>query len=134
MASQDPAATRSGVYQFTLESVVRGHHVYKRIWTPVVGQELQVAVEENNTHDSRAVAVRKGRTVVGHLPREVARSVFFFIKRGGTCKCEITGRRKKGNGLEVPCIYTFTGAHKLAVKLEGLLSSSSAGYPCSCPS
>ena len=24
------------------ESVVRGHHVYKAIWTPVIGEELEV--------------------------------------------------------------------------------------------
>ncbi len=34
MASQG-ADTIPRVHRFCLESVVRGHHVYKRVWTPV---------------------------------------------------------------------------------------------------
>ena len=30
----------SGVYE--KESVVRGHHIYKTVWTPVIGEELPV--------------------------------------------------------------------------------------------
>ena len=33
---------------FTFESAVRGHHVFKRIWTPVNGQLLQVRAEIGN--------------------------------------------------------------------------------------
>ena len=32
-------------------SVVKGHHVYKSIWTPVIGQELQFKPEDDNEHD-----------------------------------------------------------------------------------
>ena len=38
-------------------SVVRGHHVFKRIWTPVVGEVLTVAREAGNTEDRFTVAV-----------------------------------------------------------------------------
>ena len=41
------------------ESVVRGHHIYKTSWTPVIGEELPAKREENNEHDEHAVAVRK---------------------------------------------------------------------------
>ena len=39
-----------------LDSVVRGHHVYKRLWTPFIGEQLDVVREDENEHDSRAVA------------------------------------------------------------------------------
>ena len=39
------------------ESVVRGHHVFKRIWTPVVGEILAVDIESGNAQDRYAVAV-----------------------------------------------------------------------------
>ncbi len=65
MASQG-ADTIPRVHRFCLESVVRGHHVYKRVWTPVVGEQLPVGVEEDNGNDPRAVAVRKSGIVVGH--------------------------------------------------------------------
>ena len=42
---------------YSLESVVRGHHTYKRVWTPVVGEKLPVDIEEDDANDPRAVAV-----------------------------------------------------------------------------
>ena len=41
---------------FSKESVVRGHHVYKYIWTPGIGEELSVEKEPGNLHDSFAVS------------------------------------------------------------------------------
>ena len=57
------------------ESVVRGHHVYKAIWTPVIGEELEVRTEDDNDHDQHAVAVVKdGRKIDGlQLKRNVVR-------------------------------------------------------------
>ena len=48
---------------------MRGHHVFKSIWTPVVGQLLQVQAETGNSHDAYAIAVILDDYVVGHLPR-----------------------------------------------------------------
>ena len=42
-----------------LDSCVRGHHVYKSIWAPTVGETLACEVEFGNFHDLYAVAVRK---------------------------------------------------------------------------
>ena len=50
------------------ESVVRDHHVYKVIWTPVIGEELEVRTEDDNDHDQHAVAVVKDGVVIGHMP------------------------------------------------------------------
>ena len=50
------------------ESVVRGHHVYKRVWSPVVGEILQLSCEEDNDHDRFSVSVMKAEFVVGHSP------------------------------------------------------------------
>ena len=47
-------------------SVVKGHHIYKFVWTPVIGEELQTKLEQNNEHDRHAVAVMRdaGRAVM----------------------------------------------------------------------
>ncbi len=70
MASQD---TSDLVH--TLDNVVRGHHVYKQIWTPTVGEKLKIRPEEDNERDPRDVAVLKNGVIVGHLPRKTARTV-----------------------------------------------------------
>lgn len=107
------------------ESVVRGHHVYKAIWTPVIGEELSLRAEDNNEHDNHAVAVLKGRSVIGHVTRSISTAAWFFLKRGGHITCRITGKRKLGVGLEVPCVYTFSGSIKVLDKLSRLFSEES---------
>ena len=50
-------------------SVIRGHHVYKSVWTHEGGEELSLVTEDGNEHDKYAVAVIKDGYVVGHMPR-----------------------------------------------------------------
>ena len=61
-------------------SVVRGHHVYKEVWTPVIGEVLPVFPEPDNPHDKRAVAIFKEGSIVGHVPRELSKIFWFFVK------------------------------------------------------
>ena len=91
------------------ESVVRGHHVYKRVWSPVDGEILQLSCEEDNDHDRFSVSVMKAEFVVGHSPRRLlSRTVWHFLRHCGKATCEVTWRRKFGNGLEVPCLYSIS--------------------------
>ena len=57
------------------ESVVRGHHTYKAVWTPTIGEELLLEVEDDNEYDRYAVHVvrRSNSCVVGHVPRDFSR-------------------------------------------------------------
>lgn len=104
------------------ESVIRGHHVFKNIWTPWLGEVLLVWKEAGNAHNRRAVALLKAdRTVVGHVPREFSRVVWHFLNHGGKVSCEVTGRRKHGKGLEVPCVYKFLGSEKIITKIKEVL-------------
>ena len=58
--------------------VVRGHHIYKTCWTPVI-EELPVEREEDNQHDEHLVAMMKYGAVVGHMPCSISRlSCFYF--------------------------------------------------------
>ena len=103
---------------FSKESVVRGHHVYKHIWTPGISEELSVEKEPGNLHDSFAVSVVKNDYTVGHVPQSLSKVTWFFLTRGGTVTCRITGRRKLGIGLEVPCLYVYHGRSKDVEKLK----------------
>ena len=96
-----------------MESCIRGYHVYHRIWYPTVGEKLNTICERENMHDRYAVAVLEEETccVVGHLPHEVSRECYFFLRMGGTIAAEVTGKRRRSNlpegGLEVPCVLTL---------------------------
>ena len=49
---------------------MQGHHIYKQVWTPFIGEELARTHEIENTKDPFAVAVHVVRhcTVVHHVP------------------------------------------------------------------
>ena len=56
--------------EFTTDSMVRGHHVYQEVWTPITGEYLVCAREEENSQDRYAVAVLKhDEIIVGKLSR-----------------------------------------------------------------
>ena len=53
----------------TLESIIRGRHIYKQIWRPLVGEILTLEREEGNKHEKFAVSLLKHATVLGHVPQ-----------------------------------------------------------------
>ncbi len=74
-------SSNSGPSVFTLSSVIRGHHVYKVIWAPFVGEGLLLKTEDTNEHDRHAVAIVKDdQAVVGHMPRFLL-PVSWFLSR-----------------------------------------------------
>ena len=44
-------------FSFVLVSVIRGHHVYKSTWTPVIGEILSLGADTGNVHDTYAVGI-----------------------------------------------------------------------------
>lgn len=118
-------AGMSGYFQVSFRSVVRGYHVYRVVWTPVVGEELSTQQEHGNPEDLYAVAIIKSDTTVGHIPREISKTCFHFINHDGEINCKITGGKQRSvlleGGLEVPCVYTFKGKKKLVDKLTTIL-------------
>ena len=44
---------------FSFDSLIRGHHIYKNIWTPSVGEVLLLVKQEENEHDCFAISVMK---------------------------------------------------------------------------
>ncbi len=77
--------------ELTVESCVRGLHVYKDTWTPSVGEELPCKRETGNDKDRYAVAVMRGDTIVGHVPRKISAACSLFLRRNGTIRYTVTG-------------------------------------------
>ena len=118
-------------FEHTIESVVRGFHVYKDVWVPILHEVLQTKQEFDNEEDRYAVAVFKTTTgssdqvTVGHVPRSISRVCWYFIQHDGEITCKITGGRRRSDlpqgGLEVPCEYNFIGKKKHIKKIRKLL-------------
>ena len=97
-----------------IESMIHGYHVYKNTWVPVVGEMLVYHREGHNFHDPFAVAVQKGTTVVGHVPRCISAMCYTFLGKDGChITCTVTGHRRYSHdlpqgGMEIPCHIVFT--------------------------
>ena len=89
---------------------------YKTVWSPVVGEILQLSCEEDNDYDRFSVSMIKAEFVVGHSPRRLSRTVWHFLRHCGKATCEVAGRRKFG---KVPCLYSISS-----------LACSSFALPC----
>ena len=65
----------ASAFEITTSSV-RGHHTYKELWNPVIGEVLSCEHKAGNEHDWFAIACMKEEShlLVGHLPRELART------------------------------------------------------------
>ena len=53
---------------FEMVSYVKGYHVYKTLWNPLIGEFLSCERGPDNPMDKYAVCVKKENKIVGHLP------------------------------------------------------------------
>ena len=57
------AAATAVPCSFSASGVIRGYHVYQRIWTPHVGEEATTVRESGNQHDRFTVVVLEDETL-----------------------------------------------------------------------
>ena len=101
-------------FMITLESYIRGHHVYHTVWTPIINKSYP---SRESYYDRFAVAVLKGGEVVGHVPRTLSKTNSFFLRYDDNMVfCEVTGEQVNQLGVEVPCVYKFYGCRSLITK------------------
>ena len=96
----------ANMVRYDIDSVVRGQHVYKTVWTLVIGEQLYLEKESGNPHDDFAVAVIKDHQIVGHIPEDFLRITWHsnsIIQVPGIyfCLSALTPRRLH----ETKCLY-----------------------------
>ena len=121
----------------------RGWHVYRKtVWeNPKKGEPVfaeQDKSEEAMQADSHAVAWKRKTLskltpdVIGHVPRELSRALWFFISHGGTIKGQVASSQYfrspiARGGLEIMIDCTFTiDAGKMAIveRLQQIIDAS----------
>ena len=111
-------------YSFKAQVAARGFHVYRNItWTDVKqGDSVSVEIETNEESkkvDPHSCAIKElvGQLpqlkTVGHIPREISRHVFFFLKKeNGRVEGTVHSTKYRpspipAGGLEIPLMLTF---------------------------
>ena len=124
----------SGYFDFVTD--MRGFHVYRDIWKPKLYQLVTCKRERNNVHHCFAIAGMTkvqgtlAPSIIGHIPRELSRYIWFAIKRGATIQAKVISTKEKAStlkqgGLEVPiCVEIVWGdtvsMEKLKTKVDSL--------------
>ena len=118
---------------FEFYSGLRGYHVYKNSadWKPYEKEKVALKREENNKHDKFTVAGRvtmRGRfgwIIVGHIPREVSRYVWYSILEGAKYEVEVFKKEPIASpllqgGLDIPIkvLVTLYSPENLSILME----------------
>ena len=101
-----------------LETFIKGHHVYKDIWTPKQGEQLDFLMEPDNGMDKFTVCVKINDKIVAHLKRitsgRFAKAIFYFLRSDAhsSAWAKVTGKRFNlcdGEGMQIPCKLSPSG-------------------------
>ena len=115
-------------FKVDFETVIRGHHVYKSVWSPVIDQVLECKRDmraKAQDHYSNAIGVylisNQKETLAGHIPIELSRLLKNFIEENAENKlcARVIGKRKREVGLVVPAKFSaLTAELRIAKILE----------------
>ena len=70
------------MFEFSVNSMVRGYHVYQEVWEVRIGEVLPCLREVRNRHDPYHAIAVKDELVIGHLPHKISCIYSIFIRRG----------------------------------------------------
>ena len=80
------------------------------------------------------MALKFNDTTVGHVPKFLSKTTYFFLKLGGDLVVKITGQRRYSRdldqgGMELPGTYVFTSTDaEMHAKLEMLVKEAMGQY------
>ena len=115
-------------YNFKAKVAVRGYHIYKnKTWDNArVGDKVTISLETDKKSkdiDPYACAIKcmvgtpEMLKTVGHIPREISRHIYFFIKEengkidGIVDSLEYRPSPIPAGGLEIPLMLNFKSPH-----------------------
>ena len=113
-----------------LEFSMKEHHVYKDIWRPKQGEQLDALMEPDNRMGKFAVGVKINEKVMGHLKRSTSgmfvKTIFYFLRSDeySSAWAKVTGKRCNLGDVErmqVPCKLSLSGQSKFASLLHNEL-------------
>ena len=105
-------------YKIKFTCAIRGDHVYKTSWTPVLKEKLECKKdnrEEALSHDKHLVGVfKRDGTLVGHVPIEISRIMDYVMQNNekNFVSATVVGSRKREIGLVVPAKFSAYAADR----------------------
>ena len=119
-------------HRVKFQSIIRGHHVYKSIWSPYAGETLMAYPDDRPEaleYDKFAVGIYKikekekdmeeKKELVGHVPVELSSLIYRFLNASSENRMtvEVTGKCKREVGLVVPAKFNALTKDKKTAKV-----------------
>ena len=110
-----------------LETFIKGHHMYKDIWTPKQDEQIDVLMEHDNRMDKYPVCGKINDKIVRHLKKctsgRFAKTIFYFLRSNAysSARTKVTGNRCNlggEDGIQVPCKLSLSGQPKFVSLLR----------------
>ena len=110
-----------------LETFIKGHHVYKDIWTPKQGKQLDALMGPDNRMYKFAVCVKINQKIVGYLKKgasgRFAKAIVYLLRSDAysSAWAKVIGKRcnlGNGEGMQVPCKLSLSGQPKFVSSLR----------------
>ena len=129
-------------HRVKFQSIIRGHHVYKSIWSPYAGETLMAYPDDRPEaleYDKFAVGIYKikekeQKELIGHVPVELSSLIYHFsnASSGNRMTTEVTGKCKREVGLVASAKFNaLTKDKKTAKVLDKELFKRKTRYkPC----
>ena len=120
------------VFEVQFTSVIRGHHIYKSVWTPTLGEKLNCREDdrkEAKQHDEYPIGTYleayTGSELVGYVPMELSYLIYTFLRAydDNEVSAKVTGSRRLENRL-------LCQEHSKRGHQAGLLPRSLSGRFC----
>ena len=123
MASQIVSDSARGTNSYTeIISFVRDYYEYKDMAAYCkVNFDFK---ERTNQCERQASCIQKDGQIVGRMPRNLARLIYFLVRDVNKGMAEITRmplNRGAGMGMEVPCIYRLYGPEVYIIRLQDMV-------------
>ena len=110
-----------------LETFIKGHHMYKDIWTPKQDEQIDVLMEPDNRMDKFPVCGKINDKIVRHLKKctsgRFAKTIFYFLRSNAysSARTKVTGNRcnlGSEDGIQVPCKLSLSRQPKFVSLLR----------------
>lgn len=106
---------KSMEYTVSFPMPLRGYHVYMKSWTPVIGQEIKLKLEEDNPYDKFAITGNWSESTVERVPKELSKILHPIIASSTIRTLVVVADDKKvkstrGKGLEIVLNVTVSGS------------------------
>ena len=93
------------------ESCICGHHIYKDMWNPLVGEVLQCEKDPHNAADRYSVAVKKRRSRRQTFTVKNIKTVLALLTEGGgTVDCNMY--KLQHNTIRLPSLAHWKTQHR----------------------